>query len=106
MNFLSKSEFLKMPKGTIFQKVVRYASYGPMGLKLENSGEEDFFYISLDLVDLLGCTHETHDAFESGAGPLDIGMERDGMLDPDEVYLVLEKGELKELTSGIKELMT
>lgn len=101
MIILTKEKFLEMPRGTIFQKVIPNCSNGPLCVKSENCGSDDFWLVELDLVSLMGCSLEQDSTFRLGEGELDFTMERDGMHDDDDKFLCLSNKEKKTLLRSI-----
>jgi hypothetical protein len=89
MVILSKDKFLKLPSGTIYQRVMPRHSKGPLCMKLESCDNGDFWMVELDLVSLLGCSHEQDETFVTGSGSLDMCQESDGMFDDDDLFLCL-----------------
>jgi hypothetical protein len=98
MKILNKTEFMAMPSGTIYQEVEPNVTTGPLSIKRDNCGVDDFFYIALDAVSLFGDTRDIMNGFENGGGMACFSTEsRDGNFDPDTMYLCLDRDEVLRL---------
>lgn len=94
MRVVDRAGFLALPAGTVYAKIPQKWIVGDICVKAGNCGDNDWFYESFDWVDA-GDSNEAvrrlDEMADSGASyPVQKGAGRDGLFDPDDLFLIYE----------------
>ena len=107
MKIFSRSEFMKLPEGTIFSSGERFA-FSYLHIKGETWGV-DFLQSSLIDIESFSC-QENFDRLDEmdqkGVSyPIRTSYEREGLFDENMVYLVYEKEDLKYMIEQMEKAL-
>lgn len=97
MRIYKRSEFLKLPAGTVYQKVEPWAVVGFLYMKIKDCGDNDWFCVELTGIDTLPKgVHK--DMLNGTSSPWNLSMSRDGCFDGEEtLFLVHEPDDLRKM---------
>lgn len=109
MRILPRSEFVKLPGGTLFSYYEPSAFRGLLIKKSDYAPEmENDFYV-IDLIGAIDCTGSTDygqkcDVMEAGGSvPMDFTTpSREGLFDDKLLYAVYEPADVRDLISALK----
>lgn len=105
MKIYTRSEFLKLPKGTFFVKSKEPEDFNGFCIKYESICDQngifiDFFYLNLVDIDY----HSSEERFVR-IDLINQSSMRDGCFDDDDLFLVFEKKDLKIIHEYIQEFI-
>ena len=111
MRILNRKEFMRLEKQCVFAKY-RPQVTGPIGIKVPYNGP-DFAYQDLDPVgmiendgdvDAMNKIHEMET--EKASYPVDLYYYgRDGCYDEDQLFMVLERDDVRKLINRLQEVL-
>ena len=103
MRIYTRADFLKLPPGTAYCKGKRWHFTG-LGFKGE-SLDNDWYETDpawVDGYDSGECFGRLEEMLATGASyPMDDSECRDGLFEPDDLFLVLEKDDLRQLRKWV-----
>ena len=101
MKIVNRATFLSMPAGTVYIAASHPYAWGDIQIKDDTSGN-DWYYsdlTSIDADDSGDLVDRWEDMLNNVAShPLDLEtLSRDGMYEPDAIFMIYEKHELQEI---------
>ena len=108
MKVINRTEFLKMPPGTVFAEGKKWI-FSDICIKAGNCGANDYGFTSLDAM-AIECSGSTEllefleDSLTSGRSlPMDFECgQRDGCFNDKALYAILEEDDIRKLITALQ----
>ncbi len=105
MKIYNRKEFLKLPKGIFFAKGVEFSMDGfcikDETIHDDNGHGIDFFYHNLVQIDSHDSCQDADRKYDmlynNSSYPMNKSLNRDGMFDDDDIFLVFENDDLLDI---------
>lgn len=106
MRIVDRKTFMDMPLGTVFAEIEEPWAIGSLSVKVENSGDIDFYETNFTWVDA-SDSGQAMDRLEemledpNVSYPVDRAIGRNGLFNRDAVYLIYEPDDIKYIVDTL-----